>query len=185
MNIWDQKRTIIRRYDLTAKIYDMRYAKEQRAKYLTALGHLIARQGSILDVGCGSGLLFSHVEGKAQTIVGIDFSRMLLLQAKERAQEFRNVHLVQADADHLPFKDQSFCSAFAFTVLQNLPIPLHTLEEIKRITERDAYIVVTGLKKAFSLQAFKVFLRNTGLQVVYLEDSAVKCYIAVMMQSQS
>jgi ubiquinone/menaquinone biosynthesis C-methylase UbiE len=185
VNKWNQKRTTMQRYDLTAKMYDARYAEEQAVKYNAALKHLILSQGSVLDVGCGSGLLFSHVGAEAQTIVGVDISRMLLLQAKERIRDLPRVHLVQADADYLPFKNARFSVVFAFTVLQNLPKPLDTLKEFKRIAERDAYIVVTGLKKAFSLKAFRALLQKAGLQVVYLEDSdALKCHVAVTMQSK-
>jgi ubiquinone/menaquinone biosynthesis C-methylase UbiE len=185
LNKWNQKRKTMQRYDLTAQMYDARYAEEQAVKYKAALKHLTARQDSVLDVGCGSGLLFSRVAAEAQMVVGVDVSRMLLLQAKERARGFRNIHLVQADADYLPFKNASFSVVFAFTVLQNMPKPMETLDNIKRTAKPGATIVVTGLKKAFSLEAFRALMQKAGLQVVYLEDSdALKCHVAVAMQSQ-
>jgi len=178
---WDQKRKIMRRYDVTARMYEERYEEEQAVKYKAALKHLnVARHNSVLDVGCGTGLLFSHVAAEAQTVVGVDISRLLLRQAKERARDFRNVQVVQADADHMPFTNRPFNVVFAFTVLQNMPKPLETLSEIKRNAKQGAAVVVTGLKKAFSLEAFRALLENAGLQVVALEDSDVlKCYVAV------
>ena len=125
MNKWNQKRRIMRRYDLTARMYDERYAEEQAAKYQAALEHLnITSHSIILDVGCGTGLFFSRIAAEAQTVVGVDISRLLLLQAKKRSRRFRNVYLVQADADHLPFSDNRFGVVFAFTLLQNMPKPL-------------------------------------------------------------
>ena len=124
LNKWDQKRKTMRRYDLTAQMYEERYAEEQAVKYQAALEHLnIVRHSSVLDIGCGTGLLFSYVVAEAQTVVGVDISRLLLLQAKERARDFRNVHLVQADADHLPFKNNNFNVVFAFTVLRTCRNP--------------------------------------------------------------
>jgi ubiquinone/menaquinone biosynthesis C-methylase UbiE len=185
VNKWDQKRKILRRYDLTAQMYEMRYAEEQAVKYKAALERLnIGRNSNVLDVGCGTGILFSHVAAEAQTVVGVDISSRLLLQAKERARDFRNVHLVQADADYLPFTDNHFSIVFAFTVLQNMPKPLETLNKIKRNAKRGASIVVTGLKKAFSLEAFRELLQNAGLQVVSLKDDDVlKCYVAVTVRN--
>jgi len=185
VNKWDQKRKIIRRYDSTAQLYDARYAEEQELKYKTALELLnVARNSKVLDVGCGTGLLFSHVAAEVQTVVGVDISAKLLLQAKKRTRKFRNVHLIQADADHIPFKNNHFTVVFAFTMLQNLPEPLETLKEIKRIAERDAPIVVTGLKKTFSLDAFRELLQSTGLRVISLkDDEALKCYVAVSVRS--
>ena len=185
MNKWSQKRTTMQRYDLTAEMYEMRYAEEQAAKYKAALEHLhMNRANRVLDIGCGTGLLFSQIAAEAQTVVGVDISSKLLLQAKERARQFRNVHLVQADADHLPFKNNHFNIVFAFTMLQNMPKPSETLNEIKRNAQQAASIVVTGLKKVFSLDAFQALLQDAGLQVISLEDAdALKCYVAVTVQS--
>jgi ubiquinone/menaquinone biosynthesis C-methylase UbiE len=185
VNRWNQKRRIMRRYDLTARMYDERYAEEQAAKYQAALEHLnITSHSTVLDVGCGTGLFFSSIAAEAQTVVGADISRSLLLHAKKRARSFRNVHLVQADADHLPFSDKQFSVVFAFTVLQNMPKPLETLNELKRNAKRDAHVVVSGLKKAFSLENFSALLQEAGLQVVSLpDDEALKCHVAVAVQT--
>lgn len=170
---------MMRRYDATARLYDMRYVEEQEAKYEVALARLKV-EGAVLDVGCGSGLLFSHVAAQAETVVGVDVSGKLLVQAKERAKNFRNVHLVQADADNLPFGCSFFNVIFAFTVLQNMPKPVKTLVEVKRTGKRAGFIVVTGLKKAFSLETFQSVLQKAGLHVIFLEDDqALKCYLAV------
>jgi ubiquinone/menaquinone biosynthesis C-methylase UbiE len=185
VNEWSQKRKVMRRYDLTAQLYEMRYAEEQEAKYKAALENMnIAYDSLVLDVGCGVGLLFSHVTAKAQVIVGVDVSKKLLFHAKVRAKNFRNVHLVQADADHLPFRTGSFNVVFAFTVLQNMPKPLETLNEIKRTAKHNASIAVTGLKKAFPKDAFEELLQNAGLSVVSLKDEdALKCYVAISLQN--
>jgi ubiquinone/menaquinone biosynthesis C-methylase UbiE len=173
----------MRRYDLTARMYDERYAEEQAAKYQAALKHL-HMGGSVLDVGCGTGLLFSSIAAEAEMVVGADISRLLLLQAKERSRAFRKVHLVQADADYLPFSDSQFDVVFAFTVLQNVPNPSETINEIKRNAERRGRVVVSGLKKAFSLESFKRLLQKAGLKVVYVEDHDVlRCHVAVTVQN--
>ncbi|MCW4055053.1 MAG: methyltransferase domain-containing protein [Candidatus Bathyarchaeota archaeon] len=185
MNKWNQKRKVMRRYDLTAEIYEMRYAEEQVAKYKAALDRLkITHDSRVIDVGCGSGLLFNHIAAQAQIVIGVDLSEKLLIHAKERARDFRNIHLIQADADHLPFKNNNFNVVFAFTLLQNMPKYMETLFEIKRIADRGASVVATGLKKAFSLEAFSASLHDAGLNVVSLEDAdGLKCYVAVTIRN--
>ena len=179
MNKWSYKRRVMQRYDLTASMYDELYAEEQVVKYHAALKHLKA-YGSVLDAGCGTGHFLSNIAEEVETAVGVDISIRLLLQAKEQARTFPNFHLVQADADYLPFIDACFNLVFAFTVLQNMPNPRETLMEIKRNAKRDALITVTGLKKAFSLEAFRALLQKAGLQVVHIEDADVlKCHVAV------
>jgi len=182
MNKWRQKRSVMQRYNITAEMYNVRYAEEQEAKYKAALTNLKVA-GSVLDVGCGTGLLFNHVATQAEAIVGVDVSGKLLLQAREQAKNLGNVHLVHADADHLPVKGDCFMVVFAFTVLQNIPKPTETLRELKRATKRGGSIVVSGLKKTFSLEAFRVLLQKAGLRVVFCEDDLrLKCYVAISAQ---
>jgi ubiquinone/menaquinone biosynthesis C-methylase UbiE len=186
MGEWDKKREVMERYDLTAHMYDMRYAEEQKAKFEAALKSLKAKSyGRVLDAGCGTGLLFGHVASKAEMVVGLEISRETLLKAKERAGGFRNIHLVMADADFMPFRDGAFHTVFAFTLIQNMPDPAKTLKEIKRVAENNAQIIVTGLKKIFSLQTFKSLLKNAGLEIVSLEWEHLKCYVAACLKFPS
>ena len=182
MNKWRQKRSAMQKYDVTAKMYDARYAEEQEVKYKAAFTNVNVT-GSVLDVGCGTGLMFSHVANQAEAVVGVDISRKQLLKAREQAKSFSNVHLVHADADHLPVKGDYFMMVFAFTVLQNMPSPPETLRELKRAGKRGGSIVVSGLKKTFSLEVFGALLQKTGLRVVFCEDNKrLKCYVAVGTQ---
>ncbi|TRO45795.1 methyltransferase domain-containing protein, partial [Candidatus Bathyarchaeota archaeon] len=126
------------------------------------------------------GLLFSHISSENARIVGVDVSKKLLLQAREKARKQQNVHVVQADADYSPFRDSVFNTVFAFTVLQNMPKPPETLKEIYRVMWQDAFVVATGLKKVFSLENLRAVLGEAGFFVVSVEDDEkVKGYIAI------
>lgn len=190
MTEWSQKRSVMRRYDLTAKIYDMRYAGEQAAKIEAALKTLeslkVEGNSSVLDDGCGTGLLFNYIADKAGMVVGLDISRKVLAEAKRRSKRFDNVHLVLADADHAPFKDSVFSHIFAITLIQNVPNPEKTLVEAKRVAGKRAVIVVTGLKKKFSLEVFEGLLYKLGLNVLKIieGDENLKCYVAVCTKIQ-
>jgi ubiquinone/menaquinone biosynthesis C-methylase UbiE len=182
VSVWKQKRSVMRRYDMTARLYDMRYAEEQETKYKAALRNLSVA-GTVLDVGCGTGLFFSHIAAEAERVVGIDVSRKLLSEGRKRAKKSREVYLVQADADHLPFKNDCFSAIFAFTLLQNMPKPMETLAEIRRTANSDAFIVVTGLKKIFSLEALSDLIQQSGLRVVSVrDDDVLKCYVAITVK---
>lgn len=184
MDEWVKKRRVMRDYDITAHIYDIRYEEEQTAKITAALKHLeIDNRSLVLDVGCGTGLLFNHITEKAG-IVGLDISRKTLRHAKKRAASFHNTHLICADADHMPFKRNLFDDVFAFTVLQNTPDPQATLNEVRRVAKPNSSIVVTGLKKCFSRTSFDLLLNSSGLQVLSLDDEYdLKCYVAVTKKS--
>jgi len=180
MSGWDKKRDVMHRYDLTAHIYDMQYAEEQTAKIEAVMESInMEKEGLVLDVGCGTGLLFNYVANKAEAIVGLDISRKILLQAKERAKKFLRVHLILADSDNVPLKEDVFSHVFALTLIQNTPDPLKTLNEIKRVTKENAAIVITGLKKKFPIKAFERLLHDAGLGVIALKNESLKGHVAV------
>jgi ubiquinone/menaquinone biosynthesis C-methylase UbiE len=184
VSTWKQKRSVMRRYDLTSEMYDSRYSAEQQEKYIAALDCLVlSPECALLDVGCGSGLFIGSVAGEDRVVVGIDVSRKLLLHAKKRVDDKSNVFLVLADADHLPIRAGFFDFVFWFTVLQNMPKPLTTLEETKRVAKHGARFVITGLKRAVSLETLGGLLEKAGLEVVSLrDDETLCCYVVVSVQ---
>jgi malonyl-CoA O-methyltransferase len=178
---WRDKRKVMGRYDVTSPSYDEQYGEEQGRKYAKALEKVDAVGKSVLDLGCGSGLFFKEIADKAALVVGIDISLKLLYKAKSQAKSFQNAFVLQADADNLPFKNGFFDASFGFTMLQNMPKPAQTLQELKRVTKKDGRIVVTGLKKAFPLEKFMDLLEGSGLEIKDLVDNeAINCYVAVL-----
>jgi ubiquinone/menaquinone biosynthesis C-methylase UbiE len=178
---WKDKRKVMHSYDVTAEMYEERYAEEQQRKYKKAIEKVNVSSKALLDIGCGSGLFFCEVAACAELVVGVDVSRKLLLKAKEQARAFPNTFVLQADADNLPFKNGFFDDVFAFTLLQNMPRPNDTLKELMRVVKPVGRVVVTGLKKAFSLERFMDILENSGLQLTeFLDDEDVNCYVTVL-----
>jgi ubiquinone/menaquinone biosynthesis C-methylase UbiE len=180
MSEWKSKREVKQRYDSTAHIYDIRYSEEQTAKIEAALEHVnLQKRGLVLDAGCGTGLLFNHFANKVESLVGLDISRKMLLQAKNRERQLSDVHLICADTDNMPLIEEAFDYVFAVTLIQNTPNPIETLNEIKRVAKKDAVIVVTGLKKKFTFQEFKALLHAAGLSVIALQSENLNCHVAV------
>ena len=133
---------------------------------------------SVLDIGCGSGLLFGYLVSKVEAIVGVDLSIELLRKAKQKNKI--NIHLIQADADNLPLQNKKMDIVFAFTMLQNMPSPLKTIQEIILATKNDGQIIITGLKKVFTLKKFKELLEESGLKIGTIENGLdLKCYVAI------
>ena len=186
MSGWAKKRRLMKRYDLTASIYDLRYADEQKAKIEAALRNTKAKwRGLVLDVGCGTGILFDYITDRPEMIVGLDLSKKTLLEAKARTTKKNpdNVHLVQADADNMPFGDGMFDRVSAVTVLQNAPNPDKMLKEIRRVAKDEAVFVLTGLKSIFSRRGFEQVLKKAGLKLEGFEDDDLKCYVAICQNS--
>lgn len=180
MTYWRQKRRTMKRYDCSAHVYDRQYHEEQEAKIKTALTEMHFRKTDIIiDLGCGTGQLLPHIINLVKLVICVDVSRNIIAQAKTRAQHSKHVALLRADADYLPFQPK-FDVAFAITLLQNMPSPFQTLNEMKRVTKEDANLIVTGLKKSFSEEQFAQLLRQAGLEINWLKmDAAQREYVAV------
>lgn len=171
----------MRHYEVTSETYDEQYMGEQNRKMtaaLEALPHAIDKNSLVLDAGCGTGLLFPRVAERAKLIVGIDIAPGLLRKARTRAKA--NVALVRGDAESLPLKENKFNYAFAFTLLQNMPDPKRTLEEVKRATRPDAILAISGLKKHYTETDFRETLENAKLEILTLRTvEELKDFVAV------
>ena len=186
MTEWSYRRRTMRHYDQSATVYDIQYYEEQEAKTKAALTDFtLERENIILDMGCGTGLLFPHIADRVKLVVGLDVSNSIIKQAKKRTKEYSNAALIQADADYMPFSKETFDVAFAITLLQNTPRSNRTLDEMKRVTKQTAIMVVTGLRKAFSRKKFAQLLREARLETKALRsDENLKDYVAVCVKSR-
>jgi 2-polyprenyl-3-methyl-5-hydroxy-6-metoxy-1,4-benzoquinol methylase len=92
-----------------------------------------ANPGSVLDVGCGEGILteqFAKRLGDGR-VVGIDLDDPKL--AAEWAGRARpNLEFCTGTGDRLPFEDSSFDMASAIEVLEHVPDPEATVAEMAR-----------------------------------------------------
>jgi ubiquinone/menaquinone biosynthesis C-methylase UbiE len=176
MQEWNKKRKAMRHYDQLAQVYDTQYSEEQNAKIEAALNNTmraraLSQNEQVLDMGCGTGLLFLHVAKSAKIVVGIDVSSKILQKAQKRTEQLPNTAVIRADADYTPFQNQTFDQVFAITLLQNMPNPVETLREIKRVSKHQSTIVVTGLKKKFTQELFIRLLNKAGLEISTLKTN--------------
>ena len=94
----------------------------------------MAHGDTVLEVGVGTGinaaLYPSHV-----SVTGIDFVEEMLLKAERRlaARNVRNVRLLQMDAAHLNFSDDSFDLVYAPYVISVVPDPVAVAKEMRRV----------------------------------------------------
>jgi 2-polyprenyl-3-methyl-5-hydroxy-6-metoxy-1,4-benzoquinol methylase len=98
------------------------------------LGELFARAapGSVLDVGCGEGVLTERWADAAGRVVGIDLDDpKLAAEWATRARE--NLEFQAVPPGDLPFPDQAFDLAAAIEVLEHVPDPERTLAEMARV----------------------------------------------------
>jgi 2-polyprenyl-3-methyl-5-hydroxy-6-metoxy-1,4-benzoquinol methylase len=95
-----------------------------------------ARPQSIVDIGCGEGVLTERwATSLDRPVVGVDLDDPKLRAEWERRSR-PNLRFVAGTADRLPFEDGEFDAATAIEVLEHVPDPETVLAEMARVAER-------------------------------------------------
>jgi 2-polyprenyl-3-methyl-5-hydroxy-6-metoxy-1,4-benzoquinol methylase len=92
-----------------------------------------ASPASLLDVGCGEGVLThkwaQRIDGR---VVGIDLDDPQLHE-EWKGRQCPNLEYMVMKAENLPFGDNEFDVATAIEVLEHVPDPEHTVSEMARV----------------------------------------------------
>jgi 2-polyprenyl-3-methyl-5-hydroxy-6-metoxy-1,4-benzoquinol methylase len=106
------------------------------ARFEATLDELFARASpvSLLDVGCGEGVLTQRWAQRLGDgrVVGIDLADPAL-QAQWAERRAPNLEYRVMKAERLPFGDGEFDVATAIEVLEHVPDPAHTVAEMARV----------------------------------------------------
>lgn len=131
-------------YKNWAGIYDVVFGGVSAPARMQALKSVNGLPGKdVLEVGVGTGLALPHYR-KDKEITGIDLSSDMLQKAKERVKRegLENVQaLVEMNAEHTDFSDNSFDISVAMFVASVVPNPRDLLKELERITRPGGYIL--------------------------------------------
>jgi SAM-dependent methyltransferase len=101
-----------------------------------------AAPSSLLDVGCGEGVLTHQWAGRVGgRVVGIDLDDPAL-HAEWVHRQAPNLEYRVMKAENLPFGDDEFDAATAIEVLEHVPDPEHTVAEMARVARRSLLVSV-------------------------------------------
>ena len=92
----------------------------------------------VLDIGVGTGSQSKLFE-KCPTVVGLDREEIALTFNRSKTQ----LHLVQGDAESLPFTEESFDLVSGLDILEHLEDDFRTLKEMMRVCKRDGFLLLT------------------------------------------
>jgi ubiquinone/menaquinone biosynthesis C-methylase UbiE len=122
-----QQRVFAALYDRIGARWEERYGADLRRRLLADV------RGRVLEVGVGTGLSFPHYP-PVDDLVGVEPSEPMLRRARERAAQMaREITLLEAPAEQLPFEDESFDTVVTTAVLCTVRDPERALAEIRRV----------------------------------------------------
>lgn len=127
------------------------YAKGNIFVDVVHLSEVVKRSGvrkdqRVLDIATGAGFLALEFAKKADTVIGCDLTRNMLLKAceKEKTLGLQNSGFLLSDVEALPFPDESFDIVSCRFAFHHFPDPHKALLEMKRVC-RDRIVFVDGV----------------------------------------
>ena len=145
----------VRYHDAAAASYDSKWAIDYGeigggqvvAKLEKALGHAPSHYGRMLEIGAGTGYFTLNLlrHGMVEEATAIDISPGMLdaLQATATRLDL-SVETVAADAERLPFPDESFDLVIGHAVLHHIPDLPAALAECTRVLTPGATLAFMG-----------------------------------------
>jgi ubiquinone/menaquinone biosynthesis C-methylase UbiE len=124
------------RYEKALAPFERRFLSRWRQE---TMSHLPSA-ARILEVGAGTGLNFSFYP-RCQFAVASEISCRMIQVAAEKP-EASEIHLIQTDAETLPFAANTFDAAFATLVFCSLKEPQKAFAEMQRVVVDGGRIVL-------------------------------------------
>ena len=170
------------RFDSWAKTYgEDRISSWLKHYQCLALSRLnIGERTSFLDIGCGTGWAVREVAKRvsAGKVCGVDISPKMLEKAMAQNNRIRNVQFQIADAEALPYPNQSFSSVLCTCSFHHYKSPLRALSEMRRVMKKDGKLVIVDSARDISLA---IWLQDRWRR--YFEKSHIQYYTTSEMKS--
>lgn len=123
-----------RQYDTVLAPFERKFLSNWRGETLSYL----PENARIIEIGAGTGANFKFYP-KCKQAVASEISLKMLEVAKGKTNFIK---LVQADAEILPFSENTFDAAFATLVFCSLPKPLNAFTEVQRIVKPNGKLIL-------------------------------------------
>jgi ubiquinone/menaquinone biosynthesis C-methylase UbiE len=131
-------------FDEVAHAYDDAIPKHVRDHYLKRRVNFlrsVASGGTLLDVGCGTGLLIEEMAPHGYEVAGVDASPGMLEIMRERVP----LPAVCADSTRLPFENDTFDTVLCVAVLHHVAdhdAVATTIREMTRVSKAGGRVVI-------------------------------------------
>jgi SAM-dependent methyltransferase len=98
----------------------------------------VAKNTSIVDIGCGSGIFCEMAAKRGARVSGLDASEQLLAIARQRVPsgDFRT-----GEMEDLPYDDQTFDIVTGFSSFQFAANPIKALQEASRVSRTGTVVI--------------------------------------------
>lgn len=143
VSLWE---AIYRKNSADINLFYRHFMRKRKAMiYRLIRKHSRRNVSAILDAGCGAGGVLVGLDRFGHKVVGTDISLEMLKEARVLAERHGGGHpiFVQADIEHLPFREGSFDTIVCAGVLEYLPSDEKGVVELSRVTRKGGLILAS------------------------------------------
>jgi len=98
----------------------------------------------VLEVGCGAGDFAIHLALQKAKVTAVDFSAEAIEIAKQKSKkQNQQINFQVADAQSLPFANESFDLIFSCECLEHIPDPRKAVNELYRVLKPSGYLILS------------------------------------------
>ena len=110
---------------------------------------------NVLELGCGTGLYTESLQKISAKVVATDFSDEMIVFAKQKRDQLKNVEFLKADALNLEFNDESFDTVFMANLIHVIGNAEKVIQESKRVLKKGGQLIITS----FAINEMNFFSR--------------------------
>ncbi len=111
----------------------------------------------VLDVGCGTGVLFRHIiekTGSGGVITAVDYAPAMLERARELHPEYENIDYRAGDAASVDLEENYYDAILCFAVLPHVEDKGRFLTTLRRAVNGDGRLYIFHLADTATLNSF-------------------------------
>ncbi|MBA2376839.1 MAG: methyltransferase domain-containing protein [Rubrobacter sp.] len=161
------------------------FSNEREVEIMAGLSG-VEKGGVFLDLGCSAGLYtrsLAKVLGGEGSVVGIDISPSMLREAARRAKRFGASSsslpsFARADAENLPFADESMDGALCGGSLNEFGDPGRVLRETRRVLRSEGRIAIMGILRARTKNGLRLQKLLSMGGVRFFEEDEIRSMLA-------
>jgi len=106
----------------------------------------VVKGGSVLDLGCGSGVGSEMLARRGASVVGIDIDPQTVAQATEKFGS--SIDFFEGSVHAIPLVDSSVDVVVCFEVIEHVDEPARVMKEIARVLRDDGLLLISTPMKA-------------------------------------
>lgn len=96
----------------------------------------------LLDIGCGFGDFLLDARQEVDYVYGVDLGKENITLAKENTAGYKNIKLILADGEHLPFENNFFDYIIMKGIVHHLGNPGRVFKEAKRVLKKEGLLII-------------------------------------------